>query len=62
MKEIRVSIKAVLLLAVVAVSLGAASARADTYSWDNLQSDIAGVAVRGDDLGGQQRYQDFDAV
>ena len=48
MKAICVSIKAVLLLVLVAISLGAAPARADTYSWDNLQSDIAGVAAHTD--------------
>ena len=48
MKEIRVSIKAVLLLLLVAVSLGASPTRADTYSWNNLQSDIAGVAAHTD--------------
>jgi len=48
MKEIRVSIKAVLLLVLVAISLGASPTRADTYSWNNLQSDIAGVAAHTD--------------
>src|SRR4051794_34524494 len=48
MKLIRVSIKAVLLLVLVVVSLGASPTRADTYSWNNLQSDIAGVAAHTD--------------
>jgi uncharacterized protein (TIGR03118 family) len=48
MKAIRVSIKAVLLLVLVAVSLGASPTRADTYNWNNLQSDIAGVAANTD--------------
>src|SRR2546428_6870770 len=36
------------LLLVVAVMFTAASARADTYSWTNFQSDIAGVAQHVD--------------
>jgi uncharacterized protein (TIGR03118 family) len=47
MKEIHASIKAVLLV-VIAVSFGAAFARADSYSWQNFQSDIAGVAAHTD--------------
>src|SRR5436305_14496258 len=36
------------LLFVAAVMFTAASARADTYSWTNFQSDIAGVAQHVD--------------
>jgi hypothetical protein len=43
MKTTYVHIKTALLLFAVAI-LTAASARADTYSWTNFQSDIAGVA------------------
>jgi uncharacterized protein (TIGR03118 family) len=46
-KEIRASIKTVLLV-LIAVSLGAASAWADSYSWQNFQSDIHGVAAHAD--------------
>src|SRR6267143_3093000 len=47
MKEIRASLKTVLLV-LIAVSFGAAFAFADTYSWQNLQSDIHGVALHTD--------------
>lgn len=47
MKEIRASIKTVLLV-LIAVLFGAASAWADTYSWQNFQSDIPGVAAHAD--------------
>jgi uncharacterized protein (TIGR03118 family) len=47
MKEIQTSMKTALLVA-VAVLFGAAFARADSYSWRNLQSDIAGVALHTD--------------
>src|SRR6267143_1966191 len=47
MKEIRASLKTVLLV-LIAVSFGAAFAFADTYSWQNLQSDIHGVAAHTD--------------
>jgi uncharacterized protein (TIGR03118 family) len=46
MKAIRTSIT--LLLALTGVSLCALSARADTYSWSNLQSDIHGAALHTD--------------
>jgi hypothetical protein len=36
------------LLSLAAAACTAASARADTYSWTNLQSDIPGVALRTD--------------
>ena len=36
------------LLSLAAAMFTAASARADTYSWTNLQSDIAGVAQHTD--------------
>src|SRR5213083_3044114 len=36
------------LLALAAAMFAAASARADTYSWTNLQSDIPGVAQHTD--------------
>lgn len=38
----------VVLLLLVAVSLAATPARADSYSWSNLQSDIAGAALHTD--------------
>ena len=47
MKEIQTLMKTALLVA-VAVLFGAAVAQADTYSWQNLQSDIAGVAAHTD--------------
>ena len=47
MKNIRASIKTVLLV-LIAVSCGAAFAWADSYSWQNLQSDIHGVAAHAD--------------
>ena len=47
MRTIRASIKNV-LLALTALSLTAAFARADSYSWTNFQSDIAGVATHTD--------------
>ena len=47
MRTIRASIKNV-LLALTALSLTAAFARADSYSWQNLQSDIPGVATHTD--------------
>ena len=47
MKEIRASIKIVLLV-LIAASFGAASAWADSYSWQNFQSDIHGVAAHAD--------------
>ena len=47
MKEIRASIKTVLLV-LIAVSFGAAFAWADSYSWQNFQSDIHGVAAHAD--------------
>src|ERR1700746_270064 len=37
-----------ILFALAALAFSAASAAADTYSWTNLQSDIAGVAQRVD--------------
>jgi uncharacterized protein (TIGR03118 family) len=37
-----------LLLVLAATSFSVATARADTYSWSNLQSDIAGVATHVD--------------
>ena len=43
----RSSLKTALLL-LIAVSFGAAFARADSYSWQNLQSDIHGVALHTD--------------
>jgi uncharacterized protein (TIGR03118 family) len=42
------SYKRIGLLLLTAVTVAAASARADTYSWTNLQSDIAGVAQHTD--------------
>jgi uncharacterized protein (TIGR03118 family) len=47
MKEIYASIKTVLLV-LIAVSFGATFAWADTYSWQNFQSDIPGVAAHAD--------------
>lgn len=47
MKAIRSSTM-ILLLVLTAVSFGAATARADSYSWSNLQSDIAGAALHTD--------------
>ena len=47
MKAIHASIKTALLVLAGTV-LTAAFARADTYSWENFQSDIAGVAVHVD--------------
>ena len=46
MKAIRGSI--VILLLVLSVSFGVTSARGDSYSWSNLQSDIPGVALHTD--------------
>ncbi len=47
MKTIHTLIKTALLM-VAGTVLTAAVARADTYSWENLQSDIAGVAAHVD--------------
>jgi hypothetical protein len=47
MKEMRASIKTALLV-LLAVSSGAVFVRADSYSWQNFQSDIAGVAAHTD--------------
>ena len=47
MKNIRASIKTALLV-LLAVSSGVVFARADSYSWQNFQSDIAGVAGHTD--------------
>src|SRR5207302_622436 len=47
MKAIRTLIRNVLLV-LAAASFCVATARADTYSWTNLQSDIAGVATHVD--------------
>jgi uncharacterized protein (TIGR03118 family) len=47
MKSIRSLITSALLV-LAATSFGTANARADTYSWTNLQSDIAGVATHLD--------------
>jgi hypothetical protein len=47
MKAIHTLIKTV-LLSLFAVSFGATVARADSYSWQNLQSDIHGVAGHAD--------------
>ena len=47
MKAIRTLIRNVLLV-LAAASFCVATARADTYSWTNLQSDIAGVAAHVD--------------
>src|SRR2546428_553664 len=47
MKIIRAWIKTAPLV-LTALSLSIASTRADTYSWTNFQSDIAGVAAHVD--------------
>jgi uncharacterized protein (TIGR03118 family) len=47
MKTIHTSIKTTLLV-LITMSFTAAFARADTYSWTNFQSDIAGVAQHTD--------------
>ena len=47
MSEIRTSAKTVLLV-IIAAAFGIAFARADTYSWQNFQSDMAGVAAHTD--------------
>lgn len=47
MKEIQTSMKTVLLV-LGTVLFGAAFAQADTYSWQNFQSDIHGVAAHTD--------------
>jgi len=47
MKSIRSLITSVLLI-LAATSFGTANTRADTYSWTNLRSDIAGVAQHTD--------------
>ena len=47
MKGIRNLITSALLI-LAATSFGAGNAHADTYSWTNLQSDIAGVAAHID--------------
>jgi hypothetical protein len=47
MKTPNAYIKTALLLLATAI-LTAASGRADTYSWTNFQSDIAGVAQHTD--------------
>jgi uncharacterized protein (TIGR03118 family) len=47
MKTIRTSIKTTLVV-LITMSFAAAFARADTYSWTNFQSDIAGVAQHVD--------------
>src|SRR6184192_4978049 len=47
MKAIRILISHALLV-LAATSFSVATARADTYSWTNLQSDIAGVATHVD--------------
>src|SRR5256885_3559790 len=47
MKVIQTSIKTA-LLALAAVLFGTAFARADSYSWQNFQSDIPGVAAHTD--------------
>src|SRR5215470_9828673 len=47
MKNIRSLITNALLI-LAAISFGTANTRADTYSWTNLQSDIAGVAQHTD--------------
>jgi len=46
MRAIRGSI--IILLLALSISFGAATARADTYSWSNFQSDIPGVALHTD--------------
>ena len=47
MRAIRILITNALLV-LAATSFSVATARADTYSWTNLQSDIAGVAAHVD--------------
>jgi len=47
MRTIRTLIANVLLIS-AAASFSVVTARADTYSWTNLQSDIAGVATHVD--------------
>src|SRR6267378_8404561 len=47
MRKIRASIQNILLVLTM-LSLTAAFARADSYSWTNFQSDIAGVATHTD--------------
>src|SRR5882724_9307657 len=47
MRTIRASIQNILLVLTM-LSLTAAFVRADSYSWTNLQSDIAGVATHVD--------------
>src|SRR5438445_9253158 len=47
MKTIRILITNALFV-LAATSFNAATARADSYSWQNLQSDIAGVAAHVD--------------
>src|SRR5205814_9509890 len=47
MKAIRILITNALLV-LAATSFSVATARADTYSWTNLQSEIAGVATHVD--------------
>lgn len=47
MKTIHTSIKTALLV-LAAISFATAAARADSYSWTNFQSDIAGVATNVD--------------
>src|SRR5438045_6153548 len=47
MKALRILITNALLV-LAATSFTIATARADTYSWTNLQSDIAGVATHVD--------------
>jgi len=47
MKAIRILITNMLAV-LVATSFSTLTARADTYSWTNLQSDIAGVAAHTD--------------
>src|SRR6266404_3930526 len=47
MRTIHISIKKI-IFALAALAFSVASARADTYSWTNLQSDIAGVAAHVD--------------
>src|SRR5438477_12779428 len=47
MRAIRIVITSVLFI-LAATSLSVVTARADTYSWTNLQSDIAGVATHVD--------------
>src|SRR5437868_9080099 len=47
MRAIRIMITSVLFI-LAATSLSVVTARADTYSWENFQSDIAGVAEHVD--------------